>query len=138
MKPEWVEFIVKNWHRMTATKIAEALGGRVTRNAVIGRAHRMKLGNKSKVPPPRKGQKSAPHKPAAKKVVKLFSGRTVYRKPPVAPPPPEGVSFEELEGFHCKWITGDGRDPRYCGKNRVEGKSYCFEHCKTAYVRWPA
>lgn len=74
---ERIEKLTKMWEGgSTASQIADELGG-VSRNAVIGKAHR--LGLKARPSPVKANEKSeAPAAPAAPKVAK-----------PVAPPPPE-------------------------------------------------
>ena len=68
----------------TASQIAEALGG-VSRNAVIGKAHR--LGLKSRPSPVKPNEKSkAKEKPVAKAAVV-----DVDTKPEPAPPPPRAA-----------------------------------------------
>jgi GcrA cell cycle regulator len=66
---------------LTASQIAEELGG-VSRNAVIGKAHR--LGLKSRPSPVKSGDSSK--KAAAKKTAKLASAPPKPRVTPAAPP----------------------------------------------------
>ena len=42
-----IEILRENWGKMTASALAEKIGG-VTRNAVIGKAHRLNLSAKIK------------------------------------------------------------------------------------------
>ena len=36
----------------------------------------------------------------------------------------------------CEWPIGHPNeiDFHYCGKDRIDGKPYCEEHCSTAYI----
>ncbi|MEO1167402.1 MAG: GcrA family cell cycle regulator [Pseudomonadota bacterium] len=78
---ERIDELKKMWEKgMTASQIAENLGG-VSRNAVIGKAHR--LGLKSR-PSPVKAKSKAKKKPAAKKAAPKAKAAT---KPKAAPAP---------------------------------------------------
>ena len=36
----------------------------------------------------------------------------------------------------CEWPIGEPNEPsfHYCGSKKLEGKSYCLEHCSKAYI----
>lgn len=107
----------------TAAEIARALGGGVTRNAVIGKAHRLKLSNR----------------------VSPIQQNDNTRKPVVvaSSPPPErrvvargeGVRMADLKERMCRWPLGDPKDTdfRCCGEVSVPGMPYCPEHARMAY-----
>jgi GcrA cell cycle regulator len=132
---ERVALLKKLWGEgKTAAEIAKELGG-VTRNAVIGKAHRLKLSNRlspiqqnNKKPVAPAANVSAPiEKPVQKRVKKT-----------VAPPSDEdieGVSLSELKEKMCRWPIGDPKEPgfRFCGCNAIPGLPYCAEHAKVAY-----
>ncbi|NDV02181.1 GcrA family cell cycle regulator [Pseudoroseicyclus tamaricis] len=62
---ERVEMLKKMWNDgKSASQIAKELGG-VTRNAVIGKVHRLGLSNRSGSPAPAAGASAAPSTPAA-------------------------------------------------------------------------
>ena len=62
---ERVELLKKMWNEgQSASKIAKELGG-VTRNAVIGKVHRLGLSNRTAGQPPKPGETEAPSEPAA-------------------------------------------------------------------------
>jgi len=79
-----------------------------TRNAVIGRAHRLGLG---------------PH-----------INRNGTRKPMVDRPVVR-QAFDALGSDGCKWPHGDPGEPgfHFCGVRRQPGRPYCAGHLKTAY-----
>ena len=116
----------------SAAEIAKALGGGLTRNAVIGKAHRLKLSNR--VSPIQQNNKKAPAAPAAK---------IVEEKKPVitkAAPAPlkrttSGVSLVDLKERMCRWPSGDPKDAdfHFCGAEGVPGLPYCSVHAKAAY-----
>ena len=89
----------------TAAEIAKTLGG-VTRNAVIGKAHRLKLSNR--VSPIQQNKKPVIGKSADRKVV---PANTVQAVKPVVPvkDKAERVSLTSLSARHCRWPLGDPR-----------------------------
>ena len=136
---------------MTATQIAELLGEGVTRNAVIGKAHRLGLESR---PSPVKNTDAAPA-PARPAVV--IQPVTVAPAPPtpvaaiaafpMEAPAPRPVAkaakgekqtrttLLELNDKVCKWPIGHPGDAdfHFCGKGAQAGFPYCTEHCLLAY-----
>ncbi|MEM1021747.1 MAG: GcrA family cell cycle regulator [Sphingomonadales bacterium] len=113
---ERIEALRKLWDEgLSASQIAEKLGEGVTRNAVIGKAHR--LGLKSR-PSPVKSEAAAA-KPKPKAPTKA-SGK---------------VSLLDLTERICKWPIGHPTDDdfHFCGKPAKPGFPYCDEHCEIAY-----
>ncbi len=104
----------------TAAEIARALGDGVTRNAVIGKAHRLKLSNR--VSPIQQNDNVKPPEPERKLEAVKAS-------------PPPGVKLADLRERMCRWPVGDPKDPdfHFCGCQAVAGLPYCAEHAKTAY-----
>jgi GcrA cell cycle regulator len=100
-----------------ASTIAEALGEGMSRNAVIGKAHRLGLAAR---PSP---VKSAQPAGAA-------SPRAAARK--VAAP---RVTLLDLNDRICKWPIGHPNEPdfHFCGKPVNPGFPYCPEHCAIGY-----
>jgi len=126
---ERVEVLKKLWGEgKTAAEIAKELGG-VTRNAVIGKAHRLKLSNR--VSPIQQNKKQAAPKPAA---------NTEKKVPPQKPANTEDYSkakysLLELGAGMCRWPIGDPQDKNFgfCGCSSISGLPYCAEHAKMAY-----
>ncbi|MEM7568617.1 MAG: GcrA family cell cycle regulator [Pseudomonadota bacterium] len=113
---ERIEALRKHWDEgLSASQIAEKLGEGVTRNAVIGKAHR--LGLKSR-PSPVKSE------PAQAKA-----------KPKATPKASSKVSLLDLTERICKWPIGHPTDAdfHFCGKPAKPGFPYCDEHCEIAY-----
>ena len=124
---ERVTLLKKLWGEgRTAAEIAKALGG-VTRNAVIGKAHRLKLSNR--VSPIQQN----------KKPVSSSNGnsKTEPRKPVVAVvrKSGQGVALVDLKPSMCRWPFGDPKEENFsfCGEGIVAGFPYCAEHAKMAY-----
>lgn len=126
----------------TAAEIAKKLGG-VTRNAVIGKAHRLKLSNR--VSPIQQNKKPA-NKNTQRKVVdkvKVVSTAPVVKAAPAPVAKTEAVSSSsdalysllDLKPRMCRWPSGDPREEGFgfCGDTTISGIPYCEEHAKIAY-----
>lgn len=115
-----------------------------TRNAVIGKAHRLKLKPNS-TPTQQlakaKSKKVATNQPNPKKGPLIFKSSAANRKPPSIELVTKavdltgmGVKILKLEWnggvpANCRAILrGDGKDAIYCGKKNEYNSSYCPEH----------
>ncbi len=134
---------------MTASQIAEALGEGVSRNAVIGKAHR--LGLESRPSPVKGGEDSVEAAPAAAAPAAAVAApvapltapppATVIARPAVvAKKPARGgkaakTTLLDLNEKICKWPIGHPGDAdfHFCGKASQAGFPYCTEHCLVAY-----
>lgn len=134
---ERVSVLKKLWGEgHTAAEIAKELGG-VTRNAVIGKAHRLKLSGR--VSPIQQNKKPA-NKPIERKVEKK-STQIASKTSPVVPLAPVEKKREKLYGLTdlgprmCRWPIGDPREQEFgfCGDGSMSGLPYCAEHAKAAY-----
>ncbi|WP_119304984.1 GcrA family cell cycle regulator [Dongia deserti] len=150
--PEWrLEALRRLWGQgVSAKQIASALGGGLTRNAVVGKAHRMGLAGRPS-PIIRDGRPRRPRKPqsakAGRKQVDDARQRAEQAKaptpiPPViqlAPPPaPPPLREPRISSRTCAWPIGDPREPgfHFCGATPVrEGRSYCDEHHAKAFQK---
>lgn len=126
---ERVTLLKKLWcEGKTAAEIAKALGG-VTRNAVIGKAHRLKLSNR--VSPIQQNERKEDRTPEIRKIPKAKIVQTA--KP--ANTAFKGLKLIELKERMCRWPSGDPKDEdfAFCGCNTVAGLPYCEDHAKMAY-----
>ena len=151
---EWtedrVETLKKLWAEGHSASIcAERLGG-VTRNAVIGKAHRLGLAARSQsgaAAHARRAAAIALRKAEAAKAPRFFVrvSAPVERKPMPQKPktggtkqPPDMllVTFAKLTQQQCSWPVGDGKpeDFRFCGLPQRAGSSYCDHHAVVAYA----
>lgn len=158
---ERVELLGKLWGEgLSASQIAALLGGGVTRNAVIGKVHRLGLSGRTKAGQPAAASRPAkarpPAAPAAPVPVVAPRPRLVASAPeadlpaafapPPAPEPPaaaeaaeipisQRVSILELRETMCRWPLGDPQNPEFgfCGSRTVTGLPYCLVHCRLAY-----
>lgn len=159
----WTEQQIETLKRMwgngySANDIAKNLGGGVTRNAVIGKAHRLKLSAgaaaaRSSVEPPSKAKgvvMTKITKVSAKRRTMLRSlpsvqapeatpRTSVIREPMLRPIETarrsEGIPVTKAGERHCRWPIGDPRSPdfRFCGCDTHEGLPYCAHHARVAY-----
>jgi len=116
-----VEILTKLWAEgLSASQIAKELGG-VTRNAVIGKVHRLGLSGRAKPSSPKKvtgTRSSTPRKRATTRTTKprmpKVASKPVEPTPP-APPPieakplPNGeyATILTIRDHMCKWPIGD-------------------------------
>jgi GcrA cell cycle regulator len=148
---EWTNERVEELRRLwgqgqTASRIAELLGG-ITRNAVIGKAHRLGLCGR---PSPIRREEGAPRREAAQRLSPppiaeraiLESGPAMPRmaEPPAPPPLPAapGAQPKTAHGARsCSWPVGDPKQAgfHFCGDEAVPGRPYCAAHCAQAYQR---
>lgn len=147
----WTEEKVKRlkelWKKGYSTgEIGRMIG--VSKNAVVGKAHRLGLDSRpSPIKPDRDSQgvkeKIKPKekiKETAKKPEKL-KGKEAGEKGSAEPKKdsgvrPDGISLLELTKSSCRWPQGDPKEKgfSFCGKPAIEGRPYCMEHVKEAYV----
>ena len=141
---------------LSASQIASKLGG-VTRNAVIGKAHRMGL--QCRPSPIRTGgsssrsrRRAADRRAASKVLATTVVGQGVFQDMPydnpeeieaISPPPVEvNGHASRLEGARlgqagaCAWPIGDPGDDnfRFCDATSSPGRPYCSDHCDQAYI----
>jgi GcrA cell cycle regulator len=137
---ERVETLKKLWlEGLSASQIAKQLGG-VTRNAVIGKVHRLGLSGRATPSQPQRAAFRAPRPP--RPVPPPAIPRRVEAAPAAAAPPPvpmlpeaPGTATVLTLGAHmCKWPIGDpsSDDFTFCGR-RVGDGPYCDDHARVAY-----
>jgi GcrA cell cycle regulator len=157
---ERVELLKKLWNDgLSASQIAGELGS-VTRNAVIGKVHRLGLSGRAKTP---NAAGAAPRNPARKPAPRPpshpMSGPAVLTRganalaPQFAPeaeaevevqaapsedvvvPFSERVTIMDLREYMCRWPMGDPTTPefRFCGARSQTGMPYCTHHARIAY-----
>ena len=119
----------------TDSQIAEIIGG-ITRNAVIGKAHRLNLSAKIKTRSATSNESfdnSINHKS-----IKLKRGRKSKFKSLIIEKdfePENPKSLEELDENSCKWPIGhpNEEDFYFCGRTSLKDFSYCKLHLLYAY-----
>ena len=153
-----IQMLKDMWGNHSASEIAEQIGG-LTRNAVIGKAHRLKLSVQKSADTPGTGLQRAT---GGLGNMKSTRKRVMLRPMPSVPAPTAATTirtiptakdiFRSLEGIggttrsegiavtkagerHCRWPVGDPRSPdfRFCGCDAQEGLPYCVDHARVAY-----
>jgi GcrA cell cycle regulator len=141
---ERVGALKKLWlEGQSASQIAKALGG-VTRNAVIGKVHRLGLSGRAapsqpvrttfRAPRPRPQPTARPSAPRRIEAAQPRVAAPVQPTPVVAPDLPGTATVQTLGAHMCKWPIGDpGSDGfSFCGRRATQGV-YCAEHARVAY-----
>ncbi len=150
---ERIEQLKKLWSDgLSASQIANEIGG-ITRNAVIGKIHRLGLSGRTKPAAASQPRQPKPRKPMAPQ--RSFQPQTrgntalapalrpeIEAAPEAAPAPVENVvpfgercSIMTLKESSCRWPLGDpGRaDFAFCGARKESGLPYCAYHARIAY-----
>lgn len=124
---ERVEKLRELWDKgLSASQIAKELAEGVTRNAVIGKAHRMGLASR---PSPVKSDPAKRAAAAAKK-------KAAPKQESVKSAPSTGkVTILDLTESMCKWPIGHPGESgfHFCGKPSQPAFPYCANHCVEAY-----
>ena len=123
-----VALLTKLWGEgKTAAEIAKELGG-VTRNAVIGKAHRLQLSNR--VSPIQQNKKPVAVKPAPAPKVQP---KKIQKA--AAQDNRQGIPLTDLKASQCRWPIGDPQEESFgfCGCDALAGLPYCLEHAQVAY-----
>jgi len=147
---ERVEQLKKLWSDgLSASQIAAELGG-ITRNAVIGKVHRLGLSGRTKAP---STAAPRPRKPRATHMLRVarpvVRGNTALAhayaydyevEPEQAPvenviPMGQRRTLLELNEQTCRWPIGDPatQDFYFCGGHALTGLPYCAYHSRIAY-----
>ncbi len=127
---EKVEKLRELWGKgKTASQIAEIIGG-ISRNAVIGKAHRLNLSAKIKTRSSIQNyninqdnkKNGAQRKSRKSKFKSLLLDKNFE--------PAKNLSLEELNDKTCKYMEGHPteKDSTFCGRKTVEKRSYCPLH----------
>ena len=113
----------------TASQIAEILGG-VSRNAVIGKAHRLNLSSKIKTRSSFQNQKVFNKNNQTEIKLKGRRGKLKTLLLDKNFEPAKNLSLEELSEETCKYMEAnpDEKNASFCGRKTVEKFSYCPLH----------
>lgn len=148
---ERVELLRKLWtDGLSASQVAAELGPGITRNAVIGKIHRLGLAERAKTASaPRPRVAKTPRQPQPRmnsggahgNLALAFAPHALVA-PRLAPeeevviPMSERVTLMELRESMCRWPMGDPTTSefRFCGcKSTVGNGPYCAYHSRIAY-----
>ena len=140
---ERVELLKKLWlDGLSASQIAKQLGG-VTRNAVIGKVHRLGLSGRAAPSQPTRPTFKAPRapRPAPAPQPRRVEAHAAHPAAPAQPQTPfvaeePGSATVLTLGAHmCKWPIGDPAtdDFSFCGRRSETDGPYCPNHARIAY-----
>ncbi len=150
---ERVGLLSKLWlEGRSASQIAAELGQGVTRNAVIGKVHRLGLSGRVKVAAPaasarlrvRPAQRPDDQPPLAPVIAAppIIPHAGIVAAAPVARSASEvvipfstRVTIMDLRDTMCRWPLGDptSAEVRYCGSRNSALGPYCEDHARLAF-----
>jgi GcrA cell cycle regulator len=149
---ERVEQLKKLWaDGLSASQIAAQLG-EVTRNAVIGKVHRLGLATRAssnRTNSSRLRMRQAQPRRNVQRQRTTAVGNTAFRQmleadltqgqvtiiEEIEIPLAERKTLQQLTEGMCRWPIGDPQlvDFHFCGRNKVTGLPYCEAHARRAY-----
>lgn len=154
---ERIALLKKMWKEgKSAADIAKVLAKGVTRNAVIGKAHRMGLSGRpspikntpakkeaapkaakpaAAAPAARGAKKTRAAAPAKPNLALVKEAEELKKIEKEAVPVGGGVALIDLTERMCKWPIGDPKEPdfTFCGLGIRVGTPYCPNHAAMAY-----
>lgn len=117
---DWTQELISELTRLwgeglSTSEIGKRLG--ISKNAVVGKAHRLSLPSR---PSPIRRIPGQPRKPSMPRLRKVVP-----------------VKVLQLSNHACRWPIGHPGEPdfRFCTERALVGKPYCAEHTALAYVK---
>ena len=128
--PEAISTLTELWNcnAMSASAIARTMGA--TRNAIIGKAHRLQLVSREGKPTVNITKPRSRQRVIRIKMTNIENQQPIPDEPEVQPVP---VEYHALQYFHCRAIVdGVGSDGLVlsCGRRKINGSSYCEMHTR--------
>lgn len=154
MSKQWTDQEIAELIRLAATGISySAIGEQMgfSKNAIIGKAHRLGLGKRlirNRAAKPKQTEQEAPVVDVPKKekgrvkfdsFFQLFTGRRdgdmIFRSRHQESQSHKAVKLLELEPHHCRFPRGEGSAITFCGNARLIRSSYCADCARIVYER---
>ena len=145
---ERVELLRKLWNQgLSASQIAAELANGITRNAVIGKVHRLGLSGRAKSPSSSAPRARKPRSHMMRVSRPMSRGNNALALAFEMEPEPEPELIEniipigqrrtllELTEATCRWPIGDPASAEFffCGGTPLTGLPYCSYHSRVAY-----
>ena len=133
---EKVKKLTELWGKgNTASQISEIIGG-ISRNAVIGKAHRLNLSSKIKTRNASSSQNfnnSSEENSSKQRRGRKSKFQSLIIEKDFEPENPK--KLEELDESSCKWPIGHPEEQSFyfCGRSSLKDFSYCKLHLLYAY-----
>ena len=128
---ERVEHLKALWTEgLSASQIARVLGG-VTRNAVIGKVHRLGLAGRAG---PARSER--PRNISNKSVVRVAApAPEIAEEDPITLDDGQFATVLTINDRMCRWPIGDPAENEFhfCGRKPKSGTPYCEAHARKAY-----
>ncbi|MGV6801281.1 MAG: GcrA family cell cycle regulator [bacterium] len=135
-----VEQLKQLWAEgLSASQIANKMGG-VTRNAVIGKVHRLGLSGRATPAKPQLTRKKTATRPTTQKLgLRETRLRPIINEPeflePLVLDSGDKATVSTLNKNMCRWPVGDpsSENFHFCGQASAAGKPYCAYHAHMAF-----
>lgn len=116
---------------LSASQIARALGG-VTRNAVIGKVHRLGLAGRAS---PARSERARTISPKSSGARTHVPAAPIVEEDPLQLEDGNFATVLTIGDRMCRWPIGDpaGSEFHFCGRSPKAGSPYCEAHARKAY-----
>jgi len=131
---ERVEQLKQLWtDGLSASQIARQLGG-VTRNAVIGKVHRLGLAGRATPARTERPRIQVARRPTRPRPAPMIQA-PIIEKEPLVDEQGRKTTVLTINDRMCKWPIGDPstQDFHFCGHPPKAGSPYCEAHCVKAF-----
>lgn len=133
---ERVEQLKALWNDgLSASQIARVLGG-VTRNAVIGKVHRLGLAGRAA---PTRSERPRTTGPRRSMVHAVAPQPVIVEEDPIVLEDGSFATVLTITDRMCRWPIGDPAETEFhfCGRKPKFGSPYCEAHARKAYQPQP-
>jgi GcrA cell cycle regulator len=132
---ERVEQLKQLWtDGLSASQIARQLGG-VTRNAVIGKVHRLGLAGRATPARAERPRIQAPRRTPVLRAPVTVVAQPIVERDPLTDDHGNHVTVLTISDRNCKWPIGDPASGNFhfCGHAPKNGSPYCDAHSVKAF-----